>query len=81
MHPNDSLDEQIERDELLTAEQSREDIASRKSEARLIHAIGECKDSCPQEITAHIMRAADEFAAGAEQHDDMTLVVLRVGSR
>lgn len=50
-------------------------------EARLIHAIRACKDSCPQEIMAHIMRAADEFAAAAEQHDDMTLVVLRVGSR
>jgi sigma-B regulation protein RsbU (phosphoserine phosphatase) len=26
----------------------------------------------------HIMRAADSFAAGAPQHDDMTLVVMRV---
>jgi sigma-B regulation protein RsbU (phosphoserine phosphatase) len=50
-------------------------------EARLIYTIKECKDSCPQDIIAHVMRAADEFAAGAEQHDDMTLVVLRVGSR
>jgi len=24
------------------------------------------------------MRAADDFASGAQQHDDMTLVVLRV---
>jgi serine phosphatase RsbU (regulator of sigma subunit) len=32
-------------------------------------------------MIAHVMRAADEFAAGAEQHDDMTLLVLRFGSR
>ena len=50
-------------------------------ESRLIETIGKCKDCCSREMIAHIMRAADEFAAGAEQHDDMTLVVLRVGSR
>ena len=50
-------------------------------ESNLIEAIQKCKDCCSREMIAHIMRAADEFAAGAEQHDDMTLVVLRVGSR
>jgi phosphoserine phosphatase RsbU/P len=50
-------------------------------ESRLICTIEECKDSCPRDIMAHIMRAADQFAAGSEQHDDMTLVVLRVGAR
>lgn len=32
----------------------------------------------PTEMIAHLMRAADEFAAGAPQHDDMTLVVVRI---
>jgi sigma-B regulation protein RsbU (phosphoserine phosphatase) len=30
------------------------------------------------EMIDAIIRAADEYAAGAEQHDDMTIVVLRV---
>ncbi len=50
-------------------------------EASLIETVEKCKDCCAREMIAHIMRAADQFAAGAEQHDDMTLVVLRVGSR
>ena len=29
-------------------------------------------------IISHIMNAADAFASGAKQHDDMTLVVLKV---
>ena len=31
------------------------------------------------EAIARIMQAADQFAAGAPQHDDMTLVVMKVG--
>jgi serine phosphatase RsbU (regulator of sigma subunit) len=30
----------------------------------------------PSEIIARVMEAADRFVGGAEQHDDMTLVVL-----
>jgi serine phosphatase RsbU (regulator of sigma subunit) len=30
------------------------------------------------EIIPNVMDAADSFAAGAKQHDDMTLVVLRL---
>jgi sigma-B regulation protein RsbU (phosphoserine phosphatase) len=32
----------------------------------------------PSEIISRIMQAADNFTAGAPQHDDMTLVVARV---
>jgi serine phosphatase RsbU (regulator of sigma subunit) len=32
----------------------------------------------PVEIITQVMRAADRFAAGAPQHDDMTLVIARV---
>ncbi|MEZ5426992.1 MAG: SpoIIE family protein phosphatase [Pyrinomonadaceae bacterium] len=31
-----------------------------------------------EEILGHIMEKADEFAAGAKQHDDMTIIVVRV---
>jgi sigma-B regulation protein RsbU (phosphoserine phosphatase) len=37
-----------------------------------------CDGIPPVEIIARIMQAADDFAAGAPQHDDMTLVVARV---
>ena len=30
------------------------------------------------DMLATLVKAADEFAAGAKQHDDMTLVVIRV---
>jgi serine phosphatase RsbU (regulator of sigma subunit) len=30
------------------------------------------------ELLQRLFRAADDFAAGAPQHDDMTLVVLRI---
>jgi sigma-B regulation protein RsbU (phosphoserine phosphatase) len=33
----------------------------------------------PVKIIAHIMEDADAFASGAPQHDDMTLVIARVG--
>jgi len=46
-------------------------------EERLIATVRAAQgcDAC-QTIT-HIMQAADQFAAGAPQHDDMTLIVLR----
>jgi sigma-B regulation protein RsbU (phosphoserine phosphatase) len=31
-----------------------------------------------QEIITHIVAAADKFAAGAKQHDDMTMIVVQV---
>ena len=49
-------------------------------EERLLEAIRRSSGMRPNEIIAGIMSAADSFAAGAKQHDDMTLVVLRVGS-
>lgn len=45
-------------------------------EVRLIETIKCCAALSPAEIITGVMRAADEFVAGAEQHDDMTLVVL-----
>jgi serine phosphatase RsbU (regulator of sigma subunit) len=32
------------------------------------------------ELLQHLFHAADAFAAGAPQHDDMTLVVLRLSA-
>ncbi|MGA3024418.1 MAG: SpoIIE family protein phosphatase [Bryobacteraceae bacterium] len=47
-------------------------------EDALIAAARACAALPPAEMIARIMEAADAFAAGAPQHDDMTLVVARV---
>jgi len=47
-------------------------------EDALIATVRGCDGVLPAEIIARIMQAADDFAAGAPQHDDMTLVVARV---
>jgi sigma-B regulation protein RsbU (phosphoserine phosphatase) len=46
-------------------------------EERMIEVIKACQGLVAQEILRRILSAADVFAAGAEQHDDMTLVILR----
>ena len=47
-------------------------------EERLIELAKTCLGLPPQEGMRRILAAAQAFAAGASQHDDMTLVVLRV---
>jgi len=47
-------------------------------EDALIAAARACRDQPPGQMISTIMQAADAFAAGAPQHDDMTLVVARV---
>jgi phosphoserine phosphatase RsbU/P len=47
-------------------------------ENRLIGTVENCLGLSAQEIMQHIFTAADTFVAGAKQHDDMTLVVMRV---
>jgi sigma-B regulation protein RsbU (phosphoserine phosphatase) len=47
-------------------------------ETALIETASICRDLPPGEIIARIMQAADTFAAGAPQHDDMTVVVAKV---
>jgi sigma-B regulation protein RsbU (phosphoserine phosphatase) len=48
-------------------------------EEQLIKATRALPGAPPRVILEHIMRLADEFAAGAPQFDDMTLIVARVG--
>ena len=48
-------------------------------EEALAGAARESRGRPAAEAIARIMEAADRFAAGAPQHDDMTLVVMRVG--
>jgi len=48
------------------------------SEKRLIEAIASCDGFTAKETITRIMQTADAFAAGAQQSDDMTLVILRV---
>lgn len=46
-------------------------------EGCLEQAVEECGRLSPSETIQYLMQAADEFVAGAKQHDDMTLVVLQ----
>jgi len=47
-------------------------------EEALIAAVRASDSAPPVEIITRVMHAADGFAAGAPQHDDMTLVIARV---
>ncbi|HKV23320.1 MAG TPA: SpoIIE family protein phosphatase [Candidatus Acidoferrum sp.] len=47
-------------------------------EQRLLAAVASCDGLPANDCVAKIMQAADAFAAGAPQSDDMTLVVLRI---
>jgi len=47
-------------------------------EDRLKEAVQSCVGLNSEEAIVRIMQEADAYAAGAPQHDDMTLVVLRV---
>jgi sigma-B regulation protein RsbU (phosphoserine phosphatase) len=44
----------------------------------LIEAAKSCDGLSASDTIAHIVEAADRFAAGAKQHDDMTLIVVRI---
>ncbi len=46
-------------------------------EERMMKAVENCSGTSAAEMISRIMAAADCFAAGAKQHDDMTLVILR----
>jgi sigma-B regulation protein RsbU (phosphoserine phosphatase) len=47
-------------------------------EEKLAETVRACLDRSPQDVVTAIMAAADAFCAGAKQHDDMTLIVLKV---
>ncbi|MGA8029053.1 MAG: SpoIIE family protein phosphatase, partial [Bryobacteraceae bacterium] len=47
-------------------------------EENLTRSIQSCRGLTARETVAQIMQAVDDFAAGAEQHDDMTIIALRV---
>lgn len=47
-------------------------------EARLLEAVEACAGLPAEAVIDRVIAAADAFAGGARQHDDMTLVVVRV---
>ncbi len=47
-------------------------------EEQLIAALKTCNGLSASETIARLVSAADAFAAGAKQHDDMTIVIVRV---
>ena len=48
-------------------------------EDNMMETVTRCDDLPAQEMLQRILAAADAFVAGAKQHDDMTLVILRAG--
>jgi sigma-B regulation protein RsbU (phosphoserine phosphatase) len=48
------------------------------SEDRLIERLVQCPDMPAAALAKSLFDAADEFANGAPQHDDMTLLVLKM---
>ena len=47
-------------------------------EENLIEAVKSCDGMTASDMLPRLVEAADSFAAGAKQHDDMTLLVMRV---
>jgi sigma-B regulation protein RsbU (phosphoserine phosphatase) len=47
-------------------------------EERLMEAIRTCPDRSAANISSYILERVDAFTAGADQHDDMTIVVVRL---
>ena len=45
---------------------------------RLIESTQHCRHLTASAMTKAIMLDADRFTAGAEQHDDMTLIALKI---
>ncbi|MGH9655192.1 MAG: SpoIIE family protein phosphatase, partial [Bryobacteraceae bacterium] len=48
-------------------------------EQRMIASCAAAHERAAGEILQCMMNAADEFVQGAPQHDDMTLIVMKVG--
>ena len=49
-------------------------------EERMMETIKKCDGQSADQVLQRIFTAADAFVSGAKQHDDMTLVVLRIVS-
>jgi sigma-B regulation protein RsbU (phosphoserine phosphatase) len=47
-------------------------------EDRWAAAVAEAAGFTPERIVSHVLHAVDSFAAGAEQHDDLTIILLKV---
>jgi sigma-B regulation protein RsbU (phosphoserine phosphatase) len=47
-------------------------------EARLLEAIHGCQHRSAQEMIPELLSKADQFVNGAPQHDDMTLVIVKL---
>jgi sigma-B regulation protein RsbU (phosphoserine phosphatase) len=48
-------------------------------EDRMIAKAASCMHLSAQQIVDCLLEAADKFASGAPQHDDMTLVLMKIG--
>jgi phosphoserine phosphatase RsbU/P len=48
------------------------------TEEAMLEELKKITDKTAEEISNHIVTKADEFADGAKQHDDMTMVIVKV---
>ncbi len=48
------------------------------NESRLLRSVAEAKERTAEEIISEVVRDAKKFSGDAEQHDDMTMVVVKV---
>ena len=44
---------------------------------RLVDALNEAKDKTPEEIAVSVRQSVNEFANGADQYDDLTMLCLK----
>ena len=49
-------------------------------ESRLSEVLEQYGHHSPRELQQHVLREVDAFVDGAEQHDDMTMILLKMGS-
>lgn len=54
------------------------DLEEEFDEERLMQTLSACKGRTAADIITYVLLAVDGFTAGAKQHDDMTLVVVRL---
>ena len=47
-------------------------------ETRMLEAVPRRPSASAAEVLEQVFRAADDFTAGAEQHDDMTLLIMKI---
>jgi sigma-B regulation protein RsbU (phosphoserine phosphatase) len=62
-------------DGIVEAQNAQREFWDEQGAERVLH---EHREAPVEQVTDALVRAADDWAGGAEQHDDMTVVVIRI---